>query len=175
MGRFLRPKEVLDRISLEEEARVVEFGCGTGKFVLALAKTLPQGRVYGIDIQKEPLEVLRREAKRRGFYHVEAIRGDLERKGGSGLANESLDFVFIPNVLFQVEEKESLLREGERVLKKGGKLLVLDWEKESPMGPKEEWRLSRDEVKKEAEKQGLEFKREVEAGTFHFGLLFQKP
>ena len=51
---------------------------------------------------------------------------------------------------------------------------VIDWKKEmGGLGPPSEARISREEIKTMASQEGLTLVREMEAGTFHFGLIFK--
>jgi len=77
-------------------------------------------------------------------------------------------------LLFQIEDKKRVLTEAKRVLKKGGKILVVDWLPEALQGPRE-GRVSPDEVKKMAEDLNLKLEKEFKAGVFHYGLVFTKP
>jgi cyclopropane fatty-acyl-phospholipid synthase-like methyltransferase len=55
MKSFLNPEKILDQLDLKADMLAAEFGCGPGNFVIALAKRLDEGLVYGLDIQEEPL------------------------------------------------------------------------------------------------------------------------
>ena len=81
----------------------------------------------------------------------------------------------IINVLFQVKEKDIVLKEAWRMLKREGKLLVIDWKKTgAPFGPPVEMRVSKERVKKIAESLNLILLEEFEAGNYHYGLIFKK-
>ena len=177
MQGFLDPEQVLSHLELKQELIAAEFGSGSGNFSLALAKRVPEGKVYALDIREEPLSALKSRAKQEGLGNIETIRCDLEQAGGSTLANDYLDLVLIPNTLFQVEDREAVLKEATRVLKDGGKLLIIDWKKESVLGPKPvKLRITDQEIKKIASKLGLEVEKDFSAGNFHWGsiLVFKK-
>jgi len=171
---FLDPNKVLDELELREDMIVAEFGCGSGNFTILLAKRLPEGKVYGLDIQEEPLSALKGRARQEGLFNIQAIRCDLEQENGSTLPNDFFDLVLISNVLFQAEDKKAIIKEAIRILKKKGEMLIVDWKKDSSLGPKQ-GRISAKEVKTVGEELGLKLKKEFEAGGFHYGLLFEKP
>ena len=173
MAGFLEPRKVLDELELKEDMIAAEFGCGSGTFTILLAKRLKEGKVYGLDVQEEPLSALRGRARAEGISNIETIRCNLEEEGGSTLPDDFLDLVLLPNVLFQAEDKKAMLEEAVRVLKKGGEMLVIDWKKDSSFGPKE-GKISQKEVKEIVRELGLKLKKEFEAGSFHYGLLFEK-
>lgn len=168
---FLNPLQVLDKLELRKNFIAVDFGSGSGGWVIPLAKKLEEGKVYAIDILEGPLSALRSRAKLEKLSNIETIRSDVEKT--SKLFDNSCDLVLMTNLLFEVEDKKKVIKEGKRVLKKGGKILVVDWKKEAPFGPKE--KVLAKEVKKIAKELDLKLKREFEAGVYHWGLLLEKP
>ena len=170
---FLNPEEVLNQLDLEEKMIAAEFGCGSGGFTIPLAKRLKDGKVFGLDIQEEMLSALKSRASVEKVFNIQTIRCDLEKPNGSTLKDNSLDLVLIPNVLFQVEDKNAILKEAKRILKKEGKILVIDWKIDAPLGPKE-GRVSEKEVKELAKELGLKTEKEFPAGAYHFSLILVK-
>ena len=173
MPEFLKVDEVLSNLDLKEDMVIAEFGCGSAVFTILLAKKLNKGRVYALDVQEEKLSALKGKLAVEKLDNIYMILCDLEAPRGSTLQDDSLDIVLIPNVLFQAENKYAIIQEGERILKSGGQLLVIDWLKQVAFGPKESI-VSPDEVKKIADDIGLSFKKEFAAGDYHYALLFIK-
>lgn len=167
---FLNPEKVLARLNLREYYLAADFGCGSGNWVIALAKILTKGKVIGIDILEEPLSALRAKLKDQGILNVDLARADVEKR--TPILPESLDLVLMTNLLFETENKKGVMEEAKRVLKKGGKILIVDWKENSPFGPEE--KVKKEEILKIGEEIGLKFKEEFEAGDFHFGLIFVK-
>jgi len=170
---FLEPLKILEQIEIKPDFVAADFGSGSGSFSIALAKKLSEGLVYAIDIQEEPLSVLQGTARAEGLTNIRTILSDLEDPKGSTLSEETLDLVLIVNLLFQVENKEGVLREAKRVLKPGGKVLIIDWKKDSPFGPPT-GRVDSQEIRKMAVSIELIPKKEINAGKYHWGLLCEK-
>ena len=173
MQDFLDPNKILKEIGLKKNMVAAEFGCGSGTFVIGLAKELKEEKVYGLDAQEEPLSALMGKVRQERLSNIETIRCNLEEEGGSTLPDDFLDLILIPNVLFQADNKKAVIRESERILKKHGKVLIIDYKKDSSFGPKT-GKISAEEVKKIAKELGLSLKKELSAGAFHYVLLFQK-
>ncbi len=173
MESFLDPDKILDQLDLKKDMIAAEFGCGSSGFVLSLAKRLEEGLVYGLDIQEAPLSVLKSSSIAKNITNIRLIRSDLEKPGGSTLSSSFLDLVLIPNVFFQLEDKDAIIPEAERIIKRGGCLVVIDWLPESILGPNE-GRISPDEMKEMVEKKKFELKKEINAGKYHYGLVFKK-
>ena len=174
MEGFLSPREVLNHLQLEGDMIAADFGSGSGGWAIPLAKRLKFGKVYAIDILEEPLSALKNKAEIEKTFNIEIIRSNVEGKQGSKLADSSCDLVLVTNLLFEAEDKKQILTEAKRVLKKGGKILVVDWLPEAPQGPKK-GRVSAEKVKKIAEDLKLKLEKEFQAGVFHYGLVFTKP
>lgn len=156
--------------------QVADFGCGPGFYSVALAEAVgPGGRVYALDIQKEMLELTRSRARARKQLNVMPLRADLEKPGGSQLAPEVIDRVIIANVLFQAHDKKSVLSEGFRVLKPGGKLILVEWSGSAAGGPGPNMLLRREAAEKILEDAGFKKEKEIYAGDNHYGLLYAKP
>jgi ubiquinone/menaquinone biosynthesis C-methylase UbiE len=173
MKGFLNPNEVLKELNLKEEMNAVDFGSGSGGWVIPLAKILEGGKVYAIDILEGPLSALRVRMNTENIINVQIIRSDVESKNGSTLYNSFCDLVLMSNLLFQCSNKKAVLEEGKRILKPGGRILVVDWKEGAQMGPKQ-GTVSPDEMKEMAEGMGLKLEKEFEASSFHYGLIFVK-
>ena len=173
MADFVRVEKVLDELDLKENFSGAEFGCGSADFALALAERLKVGRVYALDIQEEKLSAIKGKLSLGKINNVYTILCDLERERGSKLADNSLDIVLIPNLLFQVQDRDAIIREAKRVLKSGRQLLIIDWAKRTPFNAKESV-VAPEEVKKIAESFALVLKKEFAVGDYHYGLLFIK-
>ena len=170
---FLNINEALHHLDLEESMVAAEFGCGTADFALAMAKILNKGRVYALDIQEEKLQMVKNKMLLQKISHIETILCDLEKTGGSGLKNSSLDAVLIPNILFQTEDRYAIMKEAERTLKPGGQILVIDRLKPALRNLGENL-VTPEEVKKIGRGLGFWMKKEFAAGDYHYALLFIK-
>lgn len=171
IGNFLEPEEVLKEMILKDDMVVADFGCGSGGWAIPLAKKIIDGKVYAIDILQEPLSALRLKAKTEGLTNIATVLADIER--GTDLLDESLDLVLLTNLLFQVSDKKKVLTEAKRVLKSGGRILVIDWQPKAVMGPKE-GRVDVEEIKKIAGELGLNVEKEFAASPYHYGLILVK-
>jgi 2-polyprenyl-3-methyl-5-hydroxy-6-metoxy-1,4-benzoquinol methylase len=96
-------------------ARVLDIGCGEGRFALELARAGVQ--VLGIDIAEEPL----RRARAR---HPELDLRRVEVEGPWQLEDASFDAVWAGEVIEHVADTAAWLSEVRRVLRSGGSLIV---------------------------------------------------
>jgi ubiquinone/menaquinone biosynthesis C-methylase UbiE len=171
MQSFLNPPDILKKLKLRKGMVVADFGSGSGGWAIPLAKMLEEGKVYAIDILDEPLSALRAKIKIEKLFNIETRKADVEK--GVTLLSNSCDAILMTNLLFECEKKKEVLEEGKRVLRKGGKILFVDWIKDNPLTPEIEW-VDFEEIKEMAEGLGLKLEKEFEAGPYHKGLLLAK-
>jgi ubiquinone/menaquinone biosynthesis C-methylase UbiE len=167
---FLNPTEVLDKINVRENFISADFGSGSGGWVIPLAQRTKLGIVYAIDVLGAPLSILKQKAKNEGLRNVKIIQADIEK--GSQLSDDSCDLVLMTNLLFAVEDRKKVLKEGVRILKEGGHLLVVDWEAEAPIQVSDP--ISSIDLGNMAIDLNLQLVKELPAGIYHWGLIFRK-
>lgn len=154
---------------------VADFGSGSGHFSIEAGRKVgEEGLVYAVDIRDSALESLRSQARRMGLRNIELIKENLEAPGGSGLDSESVDLVFLINILFQSRLKEKIISEAYRVLKRGGRLLAVDWLPDAALGPREGQKVSAGEMQNISKGEGFSFVNNIEVGSHHYGMIFKK-
>jgi ubiquinone/menaquinone biosynthesis C-methylase UbiE len=173
MVEFLDPVKTINRLRVKSNMVAADFGCGAGGWVIPLSRKLEDGLVYAVDIQDEPISVLRSKIEKEEIANIRIIIADLERERGSGIPDRSCDLVLMTNILFQSDDKKALFKEAKRVLNKEAKLLVVDWLPDTSVGPLEK-RVSPSEIEKVAEEFDFELSDEFQAGNYHYGLVFKK-
>ncbi|MCP3065347.1 metalloregulator ArsR/SmtB family transcription factor [Myxococcus sp. K38C18041901] len=100
---------------------VADFGCGTGVLSVALGRWARH--VWAIDQNAVALEQARERAAGGGLTNVSFLCEDLHRLS---LESGQLDLVVISQSLHHVEEPAAVLAEAARLLKPGGRLVVLE-------------------------------------------------
>ncbi len=172
---FAHPKRNIEALGVQKGMVVADLGSGSGAYVLAIARAMENtGKVYAIDVQKDLLRRTMNEANKEGLTNVHILWGDLEKEHGTKLGDESCDLVLISNILFQVENKEQLLREARRILRPRGHLVIIDWsESFGGMGPTKKDVVDKNTALGYAEHIGFKFADEFQAGVHHYGLVFR--
>ena len=120
----------------------VDLGAGTGAFALRLAPLLgTKGRVYAVDDSADMLGILK---SRNPPPNLFTIKADFTKTGlESGIA----DFCLATFILHEITEPHKVVDEAYRLLKPGGRLLVLEWRAEfdSP-GPPQKIRITSEKM-----------------------------
>ena len=173
---FSVPEKNIEKLNLLSNQIVADFGAGGGAYTIAAAKALNgTGKVYAIDVQKDLLTRLENTCKEQHIGNVGYIWGDLEKVGGTKLRDQSVDVAIVSNVLFQTQEKKAVIEEVKRALKHGGLLLLIDWTGSfNNMGPTAEQVFPELEARKLVESLTFTFDRMIDAGNFHYGMIFRK-
>ena len=172
---FLNIEKIVDQFDIKPNMAIADFGAGHGFFSVIFARKVgSSGQVFAIDILPQTLEAIRSKAKLEGLFNIKIVRGNLEKPNGSTLEDESCDMVFIANVLFQVPDKPGLINEADRVLKKDGELVVVEWKPYIALGPQKERRLSEEELKQLIISKGFSESKSIDTGSHHYGFIFKK-
>jgi len=176
LTRFLDPKKIIDQLIIEKGSVAADFGCASGYFSLPFAEAIgEEGLLYALDVLPQALEKVESSAKENGLSNIKTKRVNLENDNGSGLGSDSCDWVIIKDMLFQNNNKDMIIKEALRVLKKDGKALIIEWnEAVSSVGPEKSLRIPRENLKEIVIKEGFNIEEEVDAGGFHYGFVARK-
>lgn len=109
---------------LHEGETVLDLGSGAGADVLISARRVgASGKVIGLDMTDEMLDLARRNAAEAGVANVEFVKGYIE---DIPLPEGSVDVVISNCVLNLSGDKPTVLREASRVLRDGGRFAISD-------------------------------------------------
>lgn len=177
MSSFSSPKDNVLQLGLREGMKIGDFGAGSGHYARAAAAIVGHGgKVYAIDVQEDVLKHLKLNSHDHHKAVIETIWGDIEKPGGTHLRDASLDAVILANAFFQMVDRYGLLSELKRVLKPGGKLLVVDWAGSyGGMGPVPEKVVTEHEAEAFFINGGFHKVKSFRAGPHHYGILFTSP
>lgn len=170
---FSDPNANLSKLGLALGMKVVDLGAGSGFYTIESARRVgPGGRVYAIDVQKDLLERIRTAGAAQNIRNIEVVWANAEKIGGTKLREGTADRVIASNILFQIEKPEEFALEIKRLLKPGGKVMVVDWNGGSPLSPKTLFPSARAQML--FEKIGFKLDQSFSAGDHHYGLVLTR-
>ena len=124
IDKIWRKKAIRKIKDAGDSPRVLDVACGTGDFSIAIAKAIWNGKVIGVDISKEMLEVMRRKVLKNNLESI------ISQEVGDGenlrFPEDSFDRVVNAFGIRNFEDRDKGLKEALRVLKPGGRLVILE-------------------------------------------------
>lgn len=163
------PRSVLEHIVLRSGMVVCDIGAGAGFYTLAMASLVAPAQVYAVDIQKDILTRLSKDAHDKHLSNVHPLWGDAEKPKGTKLRDELCDVVVISNVLSQAIHKDRIVVEGARILKKGGNLVIVE-----KQGKQRDNHTAPHDVRAWCEHAGLALHKQFSIGAEHYGMIYTK-
>ncbi len=172
---LIEPARLLGQLPLKQGITFLDLGCGAGNYTLAVAEAIGKhGVVVALDLWPPGIEGLQERAAAAGRRNIRAILADISKL--IPLGDHSVDVCLMATVLHDLAEfgmAGGALGEARRVLKPGGALAVVEFDKvEGPPGPPLRIRLAPEEVEDLAAPYGFKKSRLARIGPYNYLLLF---
>ncbi len=173
--RFVDPKRVVSHFHIRQGDKVADIGAGSGFLLDSLSQAVGQeGVVYACEIQKMLVDSLHEYVRRKNLPQVQVLWCDVESQNGTKIKEDSVDVATVVNTFFQFEDREAATKEIVRIVRKGGKIAVVDWaDSFSGLGPHPTQVVTKLDARAFFETEGCVFEGEFDAGDHHYGLLFR--
>ena len=125
VDRSWRRRALREIVDAGRAQSILDIACGTGDFSLAIAGGMhPDSRIVGLDLSEGMLAVMRDKVSKAGLQDkISCEQGDSE---AMRFADDSFDVVTIAFGIRNFAHREAALREILRVLKPGGRLVILE-------------------------------------------------
>ena len=165
------PDEVIRALALPPDAAMADLGAATGYFTARFARVLPQGVVYGVDVESSMVEYLKKRVEREKLANVVPVLAAFD----DPKLPKPVDLVLIVNTYHHLDQRPAYFQRLLASLEPKGRVAIIDFTKTSKMGPPVEAKLGPEVVEQELTQAGY-----VKAATFAFlpeqyFLVFQKP
>jgi SAM-dependent methyltransferase len=145
-----KPDEVLNALQLRRTDRVADLGAGTGYFSVRIAKLIPEGKLFSVDIEREMLRHLRERAHHENLSVMVPVLGSAE----SANLPEPVDLVIVVDTYHHIDNRVAYFSKLKASLRPNGRLAILDFKADSPEGPPPEHRIPSEQVTSELEAAG---------------------
>lgn len=164
-----KPDEVIRALKLAPDAAVADIGSGTGYFAVRLARAVPRGRVYGVDVEPDMVRYLRERAQREKLANLAAVAA---KPNDPGIPT-TVDLVILVDTYHHVSDRERYFRSLRKSLKPGGRLAIVDFTLDSPVGPPKRARIPGETVKMELARAGYKLVQEHAFLPYQYFLVFR--
>ena len=168
-----RPVKMIARMQLEPTDVVADIGCGTGYHSIRMARLVPEGRVYAVDIQPPMLDSVFARSMAQGLHNVEPTLGSIT---DPKLPSERIDKVLMVDVYHEFDHPYEMMSGIVAAMKPGALLFLVEFRGEDPMVPiKPLHKMSKEQAVKEMEAAGLEWASSWNGLPWQHFLVFRKP
>ena len=152
---------------------IADVGAGSGYLTWRLAQlTGPRGRVYGIDVQPEMIELLARSMAERKLTNVVPVLGSITN---APLPAKSIDLAILVDVYHEFSHPFEMIESLCEALKPGGRLVFVEYRAEDPQVPiKRLHKMSESQVRTEMALHPLDWSETLELLPRQHIIIFRK-
>lgn len=167
-----RPDDVVRALGLKRGSVVAEIGSGTGYMSVRLARKVGRtGRVFAVDVEPRLLTLVR---DRLTSDRVPWITPVLGLPDDPLLPGESCDRILMVNAYHHLPDRPRALRRMARLLRRGGRIALIDFhDRELPVGPPPDHKVSRETALREVTRAGLKLERELDFLPYQYFLIIR--
>lgn len=143
---LISPETLISQMPIQKNHTILDVGAGSGFFTIPMAECT-SSTVYALDPDRRMLNVIEEKAKGKSITNIELFQDFIE---SISIQNNSVDFAMASLILHEVSSLTKSLSNIFEVLKTGGHLLCLEYEKDDLIieGPPMTIRISSDELEK---------------------------
>lgn len=165
-----KPEEVVHALGVQAGQEIADIGAGSGYFTFRLARAVgPSGKVYGVDVDQDMIDHLKKRAGEEGVLHVIPTAA---KPDDPQLPEASIDLIFVCNTYHHIENRTAYFEKAKRYLKPGGRVAIIDF---NGQGWPERWfihMVSEDLVRKEMEAAGYQLAGDLDFLSKQYFLVF---
>jgi cyclopropane fatty-acyl-phospholipid synthase-like methyltransferase len=136
------PERVIKALGLAPTAAVADIGAGTGYFSVRLAKAVPSGTVYAVDVEAAMLDHIRTRATAEHLANITTVLAAPD----SPKLPKPVNTILIVDTYHHIPSRVAYFRALQSSLLPGGRVAIVDFKKDSPEGPPPEFRFDPDRI-----------------------------
>lgn len=122
----------IQKIEIDSAGAIADIGAGSGYYSFRLAKKVPAGKVYAVEVQDEMIAALTSEKTRRKDTVVEIVKSS---EISPNLPGSSIDLALMVDVYHELGYPQEMLQAIKKALKPGGKILFIEYRGEDASIP----------------------------------------
>ena len=126
------PDEVVANMSLNPNDVVADIGAGSGYFSFCIAKLVPDGKVFAVDIQPEMLQLIEGQKTQDGVNNIEGVLGEIDNPN---LPPNSIDAAIMVDAYHEFSHPFEMIDGLYNALRPGGRIFLLEYRGEDASVP----------------------------------------
>ncbi len=151
--------QAIENMDIQPDEHIADIGAGSGYYTFRMARRVPDGKVFAVDLQPEMLDLMRRKIAREDIGNVELVRGSAT---SPNLAANSVDLVIMVDVYHELAYPREVMQEVVKALKPDGRFVLLEYRTEDPTVPiKRLHKMSEEQAVREMEAVGLRLRENI--------------
>jgi ubiquinone/menaquinone biosynthesis C-methylase UbiE len=151
--KWQKPEEILNALGIGKGQVVADIGAGSGYLTAQLSERVGEtGIVYAVDVQQEMLDYIKKRIQEKDMKNVVPI---LNTMYDPKLPEGSLDIAILLSVYHEMENPIEFMKSLKSALKPHGKVAIMEFSDESPIGPPLKIRLPESLVMNELKQAGF--------------------
>lgn len=170
--QLIPPEDLISQMPIKKNHTLLDVGAGTGFFTIPMAEST-SNKVYAMDPDERMLGVIENKAAEKGLINIELIQDYIENLN---IQHNSVDFVMASLILHEVSSLTKALSNIFEVIKTGGHLLCLEYEKDDLIieGPPMSIRIGSEELEKVLTLTGFEIVKKTKINESIYTVLAVK-
>ncbi|HUY26881.1 MAG TPA: class I SAM-dependent methyltransferase [Candidatus Binataceae bacterium] len=170
-AKWQKPGQVVAALKIKPGQSVADIGAGTGYFTRRFAAAVgPTGSAIGLDIEPAMVAYMKQDAARR---HLSNYTASVSQPGDAGLAPHSIDLIFFCDVYHHVPDRIAYLKKLAPALKPKGRIALIDFHHDAPVGPPAKIRIPRTQAIAEFREAGYRLTGSHDFLPYQYFLEFQ--
>jgi len=151
-----KPAEVIDLMHINKGMKVADIGAGTGYFLPYLSKAVGEGgQVFALDVEKDMVRYMNERAARE---HLDNVIAKVVPTDNPQLPRGEIDRILIVDTWHHIPDRVAYTKKLAESLAPNGEVFVVDFTKESDIGPRVSHRISAEDTAVELRAGGLDAK-----------------
>ncbi len=126
------PDEVVANMGLTADDVVADIGAGSGYFSFRIAKLVPDGKVFAVDIQPEMLQLIEGQKIQGGVNNIEGVLGEIDNPN---LPPNSIDAAIMVDAYHEFSHPFEMIDGLYNALRPGGRIFLLEYRGEDASVP----------------------------------------
>ncbi len=169
---LIPPETLIHQMPIQKNHTLLDVGAGSGYFTIPMAEST-SGKVYAVDPDTRMLDIIKDKASAKKLTNIELLPDYIE---DLSIPNISVDFAMASLILHEVPSLTTALSTIFDILKKGGHLLCLEYEKDDSIieGPPMSIRIGSINLEKELLSMGFEIVRKTKINDSIYTILAVK-